>query len=61
MHRVDLETGDIIPLTPGPGVRSYLQQLSVHFPDELLVAHNQRDKRYFEHLPRRRRQPARAR
>ncbi len=48
MHRVDLETGDIIPLTPGPGVRSYMQQLSVHFPDELLVAHNQRDKRYFE-------------
>ena len=35
-------------MTPGPGVRSYLQQLSVYFPDELLVAHNQRDKRYFE-------------
>ena len=48
MHRVDVETGDVIALTPGPGVRSYLQQLSVHFPDELLVSHNQRDKRYFD-------------
>ena len=48
MHRVDVESGDVIPLTPGPGVRSYLQQLSVHFPDELLVSHNQRDKRYFD-------------
>src|SRR6266508_3620908 len=47
-HRVDLETGDILPLTPGPGVKSYIQQISHHFPNELLIAHNQRDQRFFE-------------
>lgn len=47
-HRVDLETGDVLPLTPGPGVKSYVQQTSRHFPGELLIAHNQRDQRYFD-------------
>ena len=47
-HRVDVETGDILALTPAPGVRSYIHQNSYHFPDELLIAHNQRDKRFFE-------------
>jgi dipeptidyl aminopeptidase/acylaminoacyl peptidase len=47
-HRVNLETGDILPLTPGPGVKSYIQQISYHFPHELLIAHNQRDQRFFE-------------
>ena len=47
-HRVDAQTGDVLPLTPGPGVRSYVQQVSRHFPGELLLAHNQRDARFFE-------------
>ena len=46
--RVDLETGDVRPLTPGPGVTCYVQQSSRHFPSELLIAHNERDKRYFD-------------
>jgi len=47
-HRVDVETGDVLALTPAPGVKSYIQQRSRHFPDELLIAHNQRDRRYFD-------------
>ena len=46
--RVDLETGDMRPLTPGPGVTCYVQQHSRHFPSELLITHNARDKRYFD-------------
>jgi hypothetical protein len=46
--RVDLATGDVRPLTPGPGVTCYIQQSSRHFPGELLIAHNARDKRYFD-------------
>jgi dipeptidyl aminopeptidase/acylaminoacyl peptidase len=45
-HRIDIATGDIRALTPGPGVKSYVQQVSAHFPGEVLIAHNQRDKRY---------------
>jgi len=45
-HRVDVGSGDILALTPGPGVKSYIQQTSHHFPDELLIAHNQRDQRF---------------
>src|SRR5919204_1705365 len=46
--RVDLEGGDILALTPGPGVRAYVQQTSRHFPGEMLLAHNQKDARFFE-------------
>jgi dipeptidyl aminopeptidase/acylaminoacyl peptidase len=46
--RVDLETGDARPLTPGPGVTCRIQQISRHFPSELLIMHNARDKRYFD-------------
>jgi dipeptidyl aminopeptidase/acylaminoacyl peptidase len=46
VHRVDLSTGDMLALTPGPGVKAYIQQTSRHFPDELLIAHNQRDQRF---------------
>ena len=46
--RADLQTGDVRPLTPGPGVTCYIQQHSRHFPSELLIAHNARDKRYFD-------------
>jgi dipeptidyl aminopeptidase/acylaminoacyl peptidase len=47
-HRVDVDTGASIALTPGPGVKSYIHQQSHHFPDELLIAHNERDKRFFD-------------
>ena len=47
-HRVDLTTGDIRALTPGPGVKSYVQEVSRRFPHELLLAHNERDKRVFD-------------
>src|SRR5262245_15264863 len=46
--RADLESGDVRPLTPGPGATCYIQQHSRHFPSELLIAHNARDKRYFD-------------
>jgi dipeptidyl aminopeptidase/acylaminoacyl peptidase len=47
-HRVDVDTGETLPLTPSPGVTCYIQQVSHHFPDELLIAHNERDNRFFE-------------
>jgi dipeptidyl aminopeptidase/acylaminoacyl peptidase len=46
--RVDLQTGDVRPLTPGSGATCRIQQSSRHFPSELLIAHNARDKRYFD-------------
>ncbi|WP_119275264.1 S9 family peptidase [Taklimakanibacter deserti] len=46
--RIDLRTGDIRSLTQGPGVTCYIQQDSPHFPSELLIGHNERDKRYFD-------------
>jgi dipeptidyl aminopeptidase/acylaminoacyl peptidase len=46
--RVDLQTGDVRVLTPGPGVTCHIQQISRHFPNELLIGHNARDKRYFD-------------
>jgi dipeptidyl aminopeptidase/acylaminoacyl peptidase len=45
-HRVEVDSGDILALAPGAGVKSYIQQTSHHFPDELLLAHNQRDQRF---------------
>ena len=51
-HRIDIVTGDIRALTPGPGVKSYVQQVSARFPGELLISHNQRDKTLFRHLSR---------
>jgi dipeptidyl aminopeptidase/acylaminoacyl peptidase len=47
-HRLDVETGDSLALTPGSGVTCYIQQISHHFPDELLIAHNGRNRRLFE-------------
>jgi len=46
--RVDLHPDDIRPLSPGSGVKSFVQQVSRHFSSELLIAHNERDKRYFD-------------
>jgi dipeptidyl aminopeptidase/acylaminoacyl peptidase len=48
VHRVDVETGDILALTPAPGVSAFVHQTSHHFPDELLIAHNARDKQFFD-------------
>src|SRR5262249_43915145 len=31
-----------------PGVKSYVHSVSHHFPDELLIAHNERDKHFFD-------------
>jgi dipeptidyl aminopeptidase/acylaminoacyl peptidase len=45
---VDIETGAILPLTPEQGVRSYVQEVSRHFPSEMLFSHNERDKRHFD-------------
>ena len=47
-HRIDIERGDMRALTPGPGVKSIVKQVSARFPGESLIAHNQRDKGYFD-------------
>ena len=47
-HCVDIETGTVRALSPGPGVTSVVHQVSARFPGELLIAHNQRDKAYFD-------------
>ena len=47
-YRVDLQDGGIAPLTPDAGVKSYIQEFSDHFPDEVLIADNRRDKQFFE-------------
>lgn len=45
---VDILDGTVVPLTPARGVRSYVQEVSHRFPREMLVAHNGRDKRFFD-------------
>jgi dipeptidyl aminopeptidase/acylaminoacyl peptidase len=45
---VDIESEAAIPLTPEGGVKSFLQEISHKFPQQMLVRHNQRDKRYFD-------------
>ena len=47
-HCVDLESGEVRPLSPAPGVKSFVQEVSNRFPNELLIGHNQRDKHYFD-------------
>lgn len=47
-HSIDLVTGTIIPLTPGPGVRSYFMRRSLRMPYQVLLAHNARDRRRFD-------------
>jgi dipeptidyl aminopeptidase/acylaminoacyl peptidase len=44
---VDIESEAATPLTPD-GAKSYLQEVSHKFPQEMLIKHNQRDKRYFD-------------
>lgn len=45
---VDTANGTIVPLTPAYGVRAYVQEASHRFPREMLLAHNERDKRFFD-------------
>jgi dipeptidyl aminopeptidase/acylaminoacyl peptidase len=45
---VDLASGAITALTPPQGVRAFLQESSLHFPDTMLFRHNARDKRFFD-------------
>ncbi|MHC2439205.1 S9 family peptidase [Bradyrhizobium sp. USDA 4451] len=45
---VDVTDGKIVPLTPEAGVKSFVQESDRKFPDEMLLQHNQRDKRYFD-------------
>jgi dipeptidyl aminopeptidase/acylaminoacyl peptidase len=45
---VDITNGSIVPLTPPQGVKSFVQGRDLKFPDEMLVRHNARDKRYFD-------------
>jgi dipeptidyl aminopeptidase/acylaminoacyl peptidase len=44
---VDVQTGAVIPLTPD-GAKSFFQEADAKFPEEVLIKHNQRDKRYFD-------------
>ena len=45
---VDISTGAIVALTPPRGVKAYWQEADRKFPDEMLIKHNARDKRYFD-------------
>src|SRR6266581_5514619 len=45
---VDIASGGIMPLTPQQGVKSFLQEVDYKFPEEMLIRHNARDKRYFD-------------
>jgi dipeptidyl aminopeptidase/acylaminoacyl peptidase len=45
---VDIQTDAVVPLTPEPGVKSFIQEMDHKFPEEVLFRHNQRDKRYFD-------------
>jgi dipeptidyl aminopeptidase/acylaminoacyl peptidase len=45
---IDIDTGETVLLTPERGVRSFLQELDPRFPDEALLRHNERDKRFFD-------------
>ena len=45
---VDLESGALKPLTPERGVRSFVQQTSHLFPEEILLRHNGRDRTWFD-------------
>src|SRR5262245_47301763 len=46
--RVDVGTGEILALTPERGVRAFVQAASPRVPGEMLLAHNARDRRFFD-------------
>jgi dipeptidyl aminopeptidase/acylaminoacyl peptidase len=43
---VDIASGATVLLTPERGVQAYLQESDRKFPEEMLIKHNARDKRY---------------
>ncbi len=45
---VDIGNGAIRLLTPESGVKSFIQESERKFPQEMLIRHNQRDKRFFD-------------
>ncbi len=45
---VDIHDGTIVPLTPPRGVRTWVQEVSQRFPREILLTHNEREKRFFD-------------
>ena len=45
---VDIASGAIVALTPPQGVKSFLQEVDYKFPQEMLIGHNGRDRRYFD-------------
>jgi len=45
---VDMASGATVPLSPERGVLSFMQEADRKFPDEMLLAHNQRDRHYFD-------------
>ena len=45
---VDICSGAIVLLTPERGVKSFVQEVARKFPEEMLLRHNARDKRYFD-------------
>jgi dipeptidyl aminopeptidase/acylaminoacyl peptidase len=48
VYATDVVTGETKDLTPIPGVRAELQEVSYKFPDEILVGLNDRDKQYHD-------------
>jgi dipeptidyl aminopeptidase/acylaminoacyl peptidase len=45
---VEIATAKLKALTPERDVRSFIQEVSHLFPDEMLIRHNERDRRYFD-------------
>jgi dipeptidyl aminopeptidase/acylaminoacyl peptidase len=45
---VDIGSGAVVPLTPERSVKTYWQESDRKFPEEMLLKHNARDKRYFD-------------
>ena len=45
---VNIRNGNVVPLSPAQGVRSFLVQTDRKFQNEVLLMHNGRDKHYFD-------------
>ena len=45
---VDIDSGDVVALSPEKGVKSFIQEADSKFPEEMLLRHNQRDKHLFD-------------
>ncbi|KXF77886.1 hypothetical protein ATN84_25050 [Paramesorhizobium deserti] len=45
---IDIGNGEAVSLSPGGGAKGYVQQTSRHFPGEVLIAHNERDRGLFD-------------